>query len=73
MWSCIIIYSTGNHLQFILIRNCTKMTTLPTLCITGKLDYTDDPIDGPITMFRFLTFQEVINKIEIVVSISTMS
>ena len=73
MWSCNKIYSTGNHLQFILIRNCTKMTTLPTLCITGKLDYIDDRIDGPITMFRYLTFQEVINKIEISVSISAMN
>ena len=50
-----------------------KMTTLPTLCITGKLDYIDDRIDGPITMFRYLTFQEVINKIEISVSISAMN
>ena len=36
MRSCIKIYSTGNHFQFILIRNCTKMITLPTLCISGN-------------------------------------
>ena len=30
------IYSTGKHFQFILIRNCTKIPILQTLCITGK-------------------------------------
>ena len=28
----------SKHIQFILIRSCTKMPTLPTLCITGKFD-----------------------------------
>ena len=35
MQSCIKIYSTSNHFQFILIRSSTK---IPTLCNTGKLD-----------------------------------
>ena len=32
------IYSAYNHYQFISIRKYTKMPTLPTLCIMGKLD-----------------------------------
>ena len=31
----------GKQFQLIPIRSCTKMPTLPTLCFTGKLDYTD--------------------------------
>ena len=38
MYICIHIYYTGKHFQFIPIRSCTKMPTLPTLCIMGKLD-----------------------------------
>ena len=39
MQNCINIYSACNHSQFISIRSCTKIPTLPTLCITEKLDY----------------------------------
>ena len=35
MWSCIKIYSTGNHLQFIHIRNCTKWQHCQ-LCVLRK-------------------------------------
>ena len=37
MYICNEIDFIGKHFQFIAIRNCTKMSTLPTLCITGKL------------------------------------
>ena len=30
-------YSAGNHFQFIFFRSCTKIPTLPTLCIMGNL------------------------------------
>ena len=34
---CIETDSAVNYFQFISIRICTKMPTLPTFCITGKL------------------------------------
>ena len=39
MQICIKIYAVYNHSQFISIRRHTKMSTLPTLCISRKLEY----------------------------------
>ena len=40
-WTCCEIHWVRNCFQFIIIRSCTKKSTLSTLCNTGKLKWTN--------------------------------